>query len=677
MLKRDVIVRRYNPKLKSVNVHSPLTVGNGDFAFTADVTGLQTLWDEYEKTSPLVTMSDFSWHTRPLNGHTYTLNDLDFTKYKTGNKEYAYPVNPENGQEEIYDWLRQNPHRFNLMRVFFIYDGKEIRSDEITSIDQELDLYTGVLNSSFVLNGETVAVETVVGESDTLGIRAESVLFRSGLKIGIEFPYGSPDMSASDFASKESHKTQFVFRGKNEVRADRQLDNDSYYVYVTSSAKLAEADIHRLETEQLKETDRQIEMTVACLRRKASAEPVGYKRVHDDSVKRFYTFWNSGAFLDVSESEDSRADELERRIVTSMYLTYIQCTGTLPPQETGLSCNSWYGKFHLEMHPLHAAYLALYGHGRLLEKSFEWYKAILPKARENAGRNGYKGARWPKMVGPEGTDSPSVIAPLLIWQQPHLIYMIELLRSSRYDDYRVEVPEDESETEFLNKYKDLILDTAEFMADFAIYNEDKGIYELFPPIIPVQENHKPIDTVDPAFETAYWKFGLKTAYKLLKKISIVKEDYLDISNKMAPITVFDGKVAAHKNCKTTYTEYNKDHPSMLFAYGMLSEDIDEEILNASFEAVMKNWDKKSLWGWDFAMLAMVLAKHGRMEEAFDILLMNTEKNTYVESGNNAQLSRSDLPLYLPGNGSLLLAMTLLTSCNGWYVEKEGMMKYPY
>ena len=31
------------------------------------------------------------------------------------------------------------------------------------------------------------------------------------------------------------------------------------------------------------------------------------------------------------------------------------------------------------------------------------------------------------------------------------------------------------QTEFLNKYKDLILDTAEFMADFAIYNEDKDI----------------------------------------------------------------------------------------------------------------------------------------------------------------------------------------------------------
>src|SRR5205814_1829301 len=65
---------------------------------------------------------------------------------------------------------------------------------------------------------------------------------------------------------------------------------------------------------------------------------------------RWQRFWTSGAAVDLSESRDSRAPELERRVVLSQYLTAIQCSGSMPPQETGLTVNSWYGKFHLEMH---------------------------------------------------------------------------------------------------------------------------------------------------------------------------------------------------------------------------------------------------------------------------------------------------------------------------------------
>jgi hypothetical protein len=47
--------------------------------------------------------------------------------------------------------------------------------------------------------------------------------------------------------------------------------------------------------------------------------------------------------VDLSGSRDPRAMELERRIVLSQYQTAIQCAGSLPPQETGLTCNSWFG----------------------------------------------------------------------------------------------------------------------------------------------------------------------------------------------------------------------------------------------------------------------------------------------------------------------------------------------
>ena len=50
---------------RSTGSASPLTVGNGEFGFTADVTGLQTLNATYAFFPPLQTMSHWGWHKIP------------------------------------------------------------------------------------------------------------------------------------------------------------------------------------------------------------------------------------------------------------------------------------------------------------------------------------------------------------------------------------------------------------------------------------------------------------------------------------------------------------------------------------------------------------------------------------------------------------------------------------
>ena len=39
---RKALVTRHNPVLHQLDPLSPLSIGNGEFAFTADITGLQT-----------------------------------------------------------------------------------------------------------------------------------------------------------------------------------------------------------------------------------------------------------------------------------------------------------------------------------------------------------------------------------------------------------------------------------------------------------------------------------------------------------------------------------------------------------------------------------------------------------------------------------------------------------
>ena len=58
---REALVTRNNPVLAAADTLASLSVGNGEFAFTADVTGLQTFPESYKNGVPLGTQSQWGW----------------------------------------------------------------------------------------------------------------------------------------------------------------------------------------------------------------------------------------------------------------------------------------------------------------------------------------------------------------------------------------------------------------------------------------------------------------------------------------------------------------------------------------------------------------------------------------------------------------------------------------
>ena len=316
----------------------------------------------------------------------------------------------------------------------------------------------------------------------------------------------------------------------------------------------------------------------------------------------------------------------------------------MPPQETGLTCNSWYGKFHLEMHYWHAAHFATWGRPALLERSLGWYDAILPSAREKARQQGYAGARWPKMTAPDGRDSPSPIGPLLIWQQPHPIAMAEMIYAAH------------PTRDTLARYRDIVFESAEFMASYAHYDPKSARYVLGPPVIPAQENHPPRETWNPTFELEYWDHALGIAQRWRERAGLAREPkWDDVRAKLSALPVKDGVYLAHENCPQTFTERNRDHPSMLGALGVLpGRKVDRETMRRTLKKVFAEWKWADTWGWDFPMVAMTAASLNEPALAIDALSMETPKNTWLPNGHNWQ--RANLPLYLPGNGGLLLAI---------------------
>ena len=307
----------------------------------------------------------------------------------------------------------------------------------------------------------------------------------------------------------------------------------------------------------------------------------------------------------------------------------------MPPQETGLTCNSWYGKFHLEMHYWHAAHFASWGRPALLERSLGWYNAILPSAREKAKQQGYAGARWPKMTAPDGRDSPSPIGPLLIWQQPHPIAMAEMIYAAH------------PTRDTVARYRDIVFESAEFMASYAHYDPKSARYVLGPPVIPAQENHPPRETWNPTFELEYWDYALGIAQRWRERAGLPREPKWDeVRAKLSALPVKDGVYLAHENCPQTFTERNRDHPSMLGALGVLpGRKVDRETMRRTLKKVFAEWKWDDTWGWDFPMVAMTAASLNEPALAIDALSMVTPKNTWLPNGHNWQ--RANLPSTCP------------------------------
>lgn len=671
---RKALVRRHNPVLRAL-AQPPLTVGNGELAFTADVTGLQTFAGEYQA-PPLCTQSQWGWHTTPFSEEkpVCTREDIPLTQYASGGRSVGYATKKAPDRALEFDWLRENPHRLNLARIGFVFlseEGARALPEDVTGVRQTLDLYTGVLRSRFSVFGVPCEVETCCHPHlDLIAVTLRSPLVSSG-RAGVEvrFPYGAKDISASCWTAPERHRTQ-LYKQESGARVLRTLDGDCYEVGICSpGAEITQPAEHTLLLTPRGDTlAAAFHFAPSGVRTDVSAQ-----ESFAESARWWEHYWQTGGALDLHRSTDPRALELERRIVLSRYLMAAQCAGTMPPQETGLTCNSWFGKFHLEMHLWHAAHFHFWGHTELLERSMGWYLKSLDAARALARSQGYRGARWPKMVGPEASDSPSKIGAMLIWQQPHPIFFMEWCYQAHPG------------LETLQRYAPAVFETAEFMADFARLENDR--YVLGPPLIPAQEEFEPETCQNPVYELEYWREGLEIALLWKERLGQPREEkWTDVAARLAVPAQRGGVYPPHEAFAGRFEDAACDHPSMLCAYGLLpGRRIDRAAMDRTLDRVLETWDFSSMWGWDFGVMAMTAARLGRPEDAVALLLKEAEKNIYEIDGHNRQADRADLPLYLPGNGSLLLAAAMMAAgfdgCEtahpgfpdeGWTVESEGL-----
>lgn len=686
-INRQALVQRHNVKVTKADTLSSLTVGNGGFAFTVDATGLQTFPKEYSKGVPLGTQSEWGWHSL-IDTADYKREEA-LKPYRVNGRDIPYLVQSNSGRSSAAaNWYRQNPHRLQLGSIGFEIlkkDGTKISVDDVRDIRQELDLWTGEIKSHFTIESVPVDVLTFASPSkDAVLVRVRSALIKEGrLKIKLLFPYptGQWTDEGVNYTGDDKHTSGNLLGRGNGAVIERKLDSTKYYVHCAwrSPGEIKQKGAHSFLIAPANRPD-SFELITNFTPERTLNYRQNFAQVRIISQNSWRAYWNSGGAIDFSGSTNERAFELERRIVLSRYLMRVQEAGANPPQETGLTYNSWFGKPHTEMHWWHATHYALWGRIELFEKSLGWYQKAFPVAKEIATRQGFNGVRWPKMTDNTGQETPSSVGALLIWQQPHFIYFAELCYRERKDN------------KVLDKYSELVFATADFMASFPTYDTVQKRYVL-QGVIPAQERFKPLETYNPTYELVYWQWALSTAQQWRERLKMPRNKKWDeVLVKLSSLPVQDNLYLATESAKDSYTnpEFRTDHPSVLAALGVMPStgQVKAHIMKNTFDWVWNNWSWKDTWGWDFPLTAMTATRLGLREKAIDALLMDIQTNTYLPNGHNYQDDR--LRVYMPGNGGLLTAIAMMVAGydnvkttlpgipdNGrWKVKWEGLRKMP-
>jgi hypothetical protein len=669
---RQALVARNNPRVTEVNPFHALTLGNGRFAFTADATGLQSLPEFYYEGLTLGTFSQWGWHSFPnVEGYRpeETLGVYPLPGQEDGLYAIAHVDGPERNRQAS-EWFRANPHRMHLGNVGF--EGME--AAEITEVDQTLDMWRGELRTSFRWKGAPVRVQTAChGERDEI---AASVHAESRPAVTLRFPYptGEATDGAASWTDDVHQTTRIVRRERHRAVVQRTVDSVCYYVEVTWSGK---AELRQTAPNRLTLTPKSTDWSfcVGFTEAEPTAVQADAAACRESAAEMWLDYWQTTGVVDMSACTDARAPRLEGRVVRSQYLMRAQEAQDYPPAETGLTYNTWYGKFHLEMLMWHSFQYALWNQPELLERQLRWFKTAMPMARQIAERQGFPGVRWMKMTDPSALEAPSDIGSFIIWQQPHPIYMAELI-------YRC-LPSEA----FLNEYADMVEQTALFMASFIKYDAARDRY-IITGACAAAEKYRQLTTLNPALELAYWHYGLSTAQLWRERRGLPRRaEWDEILAKISPLASSPDGIYLPAERGVTIPDYENDpsadtvyvratSPEHLSAYGVLpyTPVIDTVKMERTLLRAAENWDWEHLQsGWNFPTLAMNATRLMRPEIAVRAITVNDRDDLLLPSGNNYRSSR--LRTYMPSNGGLLLAISLM--CAGWdgcTVENPGFPK---
>ena len=718
---RHAVVSRHDLDWPSLNGQIPL--GNGNFAFNADGTGLETVGGN--------TMCHWCWHSFPLPPGVAQNQIRPWATPDHG--RLTLPLTSRD-PKPIYDWERLNPQPLNLGRIGFIdADGERLTGADVQVVSRHLKLWTGILTTHFTYLGQPVTVQTCVDpRSDTVAVQVESPLLRDGrLQVMLDFPAPAQNVGAwvGDYGQIAGHQTTLVRQSPDRLQLHRTIDDVQYEVvlsghgFVVSPPAVIHPEIASARygadsggwtnvTDQVAATLRGRGTVTAnndSFGDPASGRPkhleINYRQNGKGRTRTMSEneTWNTGTsphqFI-LAPTAGTEAMDLTCRFGTNA----AEAAATDFAQVTSACRISWPSFWK------HGGAVDLSGSRdpRWMELERRIVLSQYELAAQSAGDNppaevGLTGTdpwdgkwhfemiwwhlahyalwnRWPmaeKALSIYARVTPEARAIANNFDYQGLMWPKSTGPNGYNDGYPIEMsllwkephPIFFAELDYrlhpvpatLAKWKNLVFGTADFMADYPTRDPVSGQYNLAP-VFPASEGESSPLRTNTVFEIAYWHVGLEMAQHWRLRLGLPRESHWDeVASHLAPLPEKDGLYIFSNYRSDTFTTRTFDHVDNIGIAGMLPPfpGLDPAVAKHTVEEVGRSWNWDATWGWDFPWMAMAAARVGDPKLAVEALLNPSEKNHYDERG----LCTGGPGPYLPGNGGLLYAVAMMAA--GW------------
>jgi hypothetical protein len=301
--------------------------------------------------------------TRPSEAdpaYSEKLSDYTGLPKLTHGRNVSYDI-PDPDLPEVSQWLIGNPNRINLGRIGLTYRGEYLSASQISEPRQQLDVWNGVITSTFKVAGKPVQVVTQGDfDSDAVAFEVASDLLHSGdLTVTLDFPY--PPIHSTKYKYEvfvgvynfpDNHTTSIVPPSRSDTaHIYHELQETTYFVNLRwpskSGVRLSKAKNstgvakHRYTLEP---THASSSLTFTAHFSPDREIPKPPAVIQQRNKAAWHQYWNNGGFVDLTKSSNPAAGELQRRIILSQYHVRVNSAATgQSPQESGLMNNGWYG----------------------------------------------------------------------------------------------------------------------------------------------------------------------------------------------------------------------------------------------------------------------------------------------------------------------------------------------
>lgn len=645
-------VRRYNPVVTGIDSLSSLTLGNGNFAFTVDATGLQTFPQRYRNGIPLTTLSNWGWHDFENPAHIKA-EDVRVMRQLQPNRKpasYADWNDSDAWQAQAAQWLIQNPNRLNLGIVGLNFEHPEL----IDSVHETLDLWAARVQSRFNYNHHHYEVQTVCDPDEDIMssyIHADTTV---QIVLRLPRPTGQCYDDAADY-SHNGHGVTMVDYYSQGVVLRHDINDASYYISLHWTGRPRMKRTSDGLTLTSNDSTLQFYVHYTCQGEKVITADMPFADFSMAAAGQMAEYWTRGMFVDFNDSADSCTRQLAREVMLSRYLMGVEGCGMMPMQDTGLAYNSQYGKFNLCNSLFTMAHWAVWNYPYLLDNTLTWYLIAQPAAWLIAKRQGFAGARWMQTTDATYTEVPSHMGSYLIWQQPQPIILADMLLQS--------IDSTSADKQLiLTKYGSMVEQTANFMSNFACRDSLSHCYNLAG-YAAAGSTTPPAQTANTALELAMWHYALGTAQRWRSLMNYNRRpDWDSVATCMQPLPVYGASGYLPPTACNQPDTLQPPYACMPAALGVMSwlphnGMVNDSIMLRTANYVSQHWPRQQADAVTQALLALTYARLNHPEQAAEALLEQLPGRKWLANGYYRRDAR--LRAYMPANGALLYAIGVM------------------